>query len=135
MKLKIELDLDDLINARHDHHEQPEQSRLPTVPAEYNNEWMSQGTVWHKTYTKGEYRWVRMEGRGESPAECADIIVRMSPGNTDKLIDEEMCYHPKYGTVRYDDYPENMYVQSEKLQQLVGMGYEEGDDNFVELVD
>ncbi len=75
-----------------------------------------------------------MEGRGESPAECTDIIIRMSPGNTDTLTDTPTGYHPDYGEIAYDDYPENMYVQSERLRQLEDLGYEEGESNFTELI-
>ena len=134
-KIKIEIDLDDLIQTNKSPDIQPELRHLPTVPAEYNNEWMDQDKVWYKTYTKGEYRWVRTEGRGFDPTTCKDIIIRMSPGNTDVLLDEMIGYHPEYGEITYDDYPENMYIQSERLRQLERLGYEEGEDNFVTFID
>lgn len=131
VKLKIELDLNDLINQTPD----TVQSHLPTVPAHYNSlEGLDNGTVWYKDYKKGDYKWIRMEGRGESPTECENIIIRMSPGNTDVLLDEKRCYHSEYGNVAYDDYPNNLYVQSERLRQLKKVGYVEGENNFVELV-
>ena len=91
--------------------------------------------VWYKIYTKGEYKWIRIEGRGMLPQECEDIIIRMSPGNTDTLIDEETCQDVDGKIIRYDDYPGNMYIQSEKLRQLINMGYEENEDNFTPLIE
>jgi len=134
VKIKIELDLNDLLTAHHVS-EPKKVDSLPTVPADYNTlEGLNNGKVWYKQYNKGDYKWVRMESRGESPEECGNIIIRLSPGNTDVLNDEEMCYHSKYGDVVYDDYPKNMYVQSERLRQLEKIGYVEGEDNFIELV-
>ena len=129
MKLKIEIDLGDL---PHDHHEHS--TNLPTVPADYDTQHgLNNQKVWYKTYEKG-MRWVTMEGRGEAPLNCTDIIIRMSPGNTDVLEDETVCQHPEYGEVLYEDYPENMYIQTERLRQLEALGYAEGGDNLVALV-
>lgn len=137
MKVKIEIDLDDLknINADPVPVDDVKPRFLPTVDAAYNNEWLSQDKVWYKTYTKGEYRWVRMEGRGESPSNCKDIIIRMSPGNTDMLRDEDRGYDLEHGDVIYDDHPDNLYVQCVRLRQLEAIGYEESENNFVELID
>ncbi len=59
----------------------------------------------------------------------------MSPGNTDKLRDEERGYDMEHGDVVYDENPDNLYVQAVRLRQLETIGYEEGEDNFVELID
>ena len=136
MKLKIEIDLDDLPRDHHDHHNRYEHSsNLPTVPANYNTlEGLDNGKVWYKQYNKGSIKWVRCEGRGESPTECGNIIIRMSPGNTDVLEDEEMFRDVSGVDVAYDDYPNDMYIQSERLAQLSDMGYIEGENNFIELV-
>ena len=137
MKLKIEIDLDDLRQTGTGSTPQPEEEPrfLPTVDAAYNNEWLSQDKVWYKTYVKGNYRWVRIEGRGESPSNCKDIIIRMSPGNTDMLRDEERGYDLEHGDVVFDDHPNNLYIQSVRLRQLEAIGYEESENNFVELID
>ena len=133
-KIKIEIDLDDLIQTN-----KPEvvtASQLPTVPADYNTlEGLNNQKVWYKEYTKGSYKFIRIEGRGETPESCTDIIIRMSPGNSDLLYDNPTGYHPEYGEFTYDDYPENMYIQSERLRQLEDAGYVEGSDNFVSLVE
>ena len=134
-KIKIEIDLDDLIQAGTDPVPEEEPRFLPTVDAAYNNEWLSQDKVWYKTYVKGNYRWVRIEGRGESPSNCKDIIIRMSPGNTDMLRDEERGYDLEHGDVVFDDHPNNLYIQSVRLRQLEAIGYEESENNFVELID
>lgn len=137
MKLKIEIDLDDLKRVDTDHTHVPEEEPrvLPTVDAAYNNEWLSQDKVWYKTYRKGNYRWVRIEGRGDNPSNCKDIIIRMSPGNTDTLHDEERGYDLEHGDVIYDEHPNNLYIQSVRLRQLEEIGYEESENNFVELID
>ncbi len=137
VKLKIEIDLDDLENMGTDQVpvDEIEPRFLPTVDASYNNQWLNNEKVWYKTYTKGHYRWVRIEGRGANPSECKDIVIRMSPGNTDKLRDEESGYDMEHGDVVYDESPDNLYVQSVRLRQLEAIGYEEGEDNFVELID
>ena len=134
VKLTIQIDLEDLVNVNQAN--DVVRSQLPTVPADYDTQQsLNNQKVWYKTYEKG-MRWVTMEGRGESPLNCTDIIIRMSPGNPDVLEDEEMCEHPKYGEVLYEDYPENMYIQSERLRQLEDMmGYVEGADNFAPMVD
>lgn len=44
----------------------------------------------------------------------------MSPGNQDVLEDVETGHSPDFGTVVYDDHPENLYIQVLKLQQLFG---------------
>ena len=129
--ITIQIDLNDLINTKQ-HHDHP---RLPTVPADYNTlEGLDNGKVWFKQYNKGDYKWVRIEGRGESPESVQNIIIRMSPGNVDTLEDEDVCYSAVYGEVNYADYPENMYIQSERLRQLEQLNYVEGEDNFIELV-
>lgn len=137
VKLRIEIDLDDLKDMSTDPipEDKIEPRFLPTVDTSYNNEWMNNEKVWYKTYTKGQYRWVRIEGRGPNPAECKDIIIRMSPGNTDKLRDEERGYDLEHGDVVYDENPDNLYIQSVRLRQLEAIGYEEGENNFVELID
>jgi len=133
VKIKIELDLEDLINVNQA--SDITRSHLPTVPADYNTlEGLDNGKVWYKQYNKGNYKWVRVEGRGESPEDCRNIIIRMSPGNTDVLEDEMTCQHPEYGEVSYEDYPENMYIQTERLRQLEDVGYVEGGDNLVPMV-
>ena len=133
MKIKIELHISDLINANNKVN--TKNSRLPTVPVNYNTlEGLQNGKVWYKEYNKGNYKWVRCEGRGNSPEECEDIIIRMSPGNTDELEDEEMFRDVSGVDVAYDDYPNDMYIQSKRLSQLRDMGYVEGEDNFIELV-
>ena len=132
MKIKLEIDINNLINTNISTHEQKRE--IPTVDASYNNEWLNQEKVWYKIYKNGESRWVRIEGRGEDCMTCHDIIFRKSPGNTDTLIDTPTGYHPNFGDVTFDDYPENMYVQSERLRQLEQLNYVEGEDNFIELV-
>lgn len=134
MKIKVEIDLLNLINT--DRSPEKPFRQLPTVDAEYGRFGLNNGKVWYKTYTKGESRWVRMEGRSDGgPHNCTDIIVRMSPGNTDILEDEDVYYDSIHGMVTYDDYPNDLRIQSEKLRQLERLGYEESDDNFVELID
>lgn len=134
--IKIEINIDDLINNHRDISAHDKVREIPMVDASYNNEWLNQEKVWWKIYKRGEDRWIRIEGRGEDCMSCHDIIFRKSPGNVDILKDnEEMCHHPNYGTISYDDYPGNMYVQSEKLRQLIDLGYEEGESNFVELIE
>ena len=132
VKIKIELDLEDLINVNQA--SDITRSHLPTVPADYDTQHgLNNQKIWYKTYEKG-MRWVTMEGRGETPLDCTDIIIRMSPGNTDVLEDEMTCQHPEYGEVSYEDYPENMYIQTERLRQLEDIGYVEGGDNLVPMV-
>ena len=134
MKIKVEIDLLNLINT--DRSPEKPFRQLPTVDAEYGRFGLNNGKVWYKTYTKGESRWVRMEGRSDGgPHDCTDIIVRMSPGNTDILEDEDVYYDSIHGMVTYDDYPNDLRIQSEKLRQLERLGYEESDDNFPELID
>ena len=134
VKLKIEIDLGDLVQ-NNIVSEKPFR-QLPTVDAEYGRFGLNNGKVWYKTYTKGESRWVRMEGRSDGgPHNCTDIIVRMSPGNTDILEDKDYYTDPIRGEVTYDDYPNDLYVQSEKLRQLERLGYEESENNFPELID
>lgn len=134
MKIKVEIDLLNLINT--DRSPEKPFRQLPTVDAEYGRFGLNNSKVWYKTYTKGESRWVRMEGRGDGgPHNCTDIIVRMSPGNTDILEDEDVYYDSIHGMVTYDDYPNDLRIQSEKLRQLERLGYEESDDNFPELID
>ena len=137
MKLKIEIDLDDLIDIGTDPVpvDEVEPRFLPTVDASYNNEWLNNEKVWYKTYRKGNYRWVRIEGRGEDPSKCKDIIIRMSPGNSDKLRDEERGYDLECGDVVYDENPDDLYIQSVRLRQLESIGYEVYEDNFTELID
>ncbi len=137
MKLKIEIDLDDLIDIGTDPVpvDEVEPRFLPTVDASYNNEWLNNEKVWYKTYRKGNYRWVRIEGRGEDPSKCKDIIIRMSPGNSDKLRDEERGYDLERGDVVYDENPDDLYIQSVRLRQLESIGYEVYEDNFTELID
>jgi len=136
VKLKIEIDLDDLGDMSTDPIpvDEVEPRFLPTVDASYNNEWMNNEKVWYKTYTKGQYRWVRIEGRGEEPSKCKDIIIRLSPGNTDKLRDEERGYDLEHGDVIYDEHPDNLYIQSERLSQLKLLGYEENENNLPKLI-
>ena len=137
VKVKIEIDLGSLV-PHEDHHEEHEEKKiLPTVPVDFDNQrYLNNQKTWYQTYSKGGSKWIRIEGRGESPSECEDIIIRMSPGNTDELIDEEMVEIPGRGMVMYDDFSGNMYVQAVRLQQLRNQGYSVGDTNFVEeLVD
>lgn len=137
MKLKIEIDLDGLKDTGTDSVPVNEVAPrfLPTVDASYNNEWLNNEKVWYKTYRKGNYRWVRIEGRGGDPSNCEDIIIRTSPGNTDMLRDEDRGYDLEHGDVIYDEQPNNLYVQSVRLRQLEAIGYEDSEDNFTELID
>lgn len=137
-KIIIQIDLDDLKNINTDSLpvDEVKPRFLPTVPANYNTlEGLNNEKVWFKTYAKGNYRWIRIEGRGESPSKCADIIIRMSPGNTDLLRDEERGYDPEHGDVVYDEHPDNLYIQSIRLRQLEAIGYEEAENNLTELID
>lgn len=134
VKVKIEIDLGSLV-PHEDYHEEPEEKKiLPTVDVDFDNQrYLNNQKTWYQTYNKGQ-KWVRIEGRGQSPGECEDIIIRMSPGNTDELIDEEICYIAGRGTLTYDDHPNDMYVQVARLHQLTERGYAVGENNFVELV-
>jgi hypothetical protein len=135
MKLKIEIDLDGLTQTNISH-DDTSTKYLPTVSADYNTlEGLNNQKVWYKEYKKGAYKFIRMEGRGETPESCTDIIIRMSPGNQDVLYDNPTGYHPDYGEFTYDDYPENMYIQSERLRQSEEVGYIEGSSNLTELID
>ena len=131
MKVCIEIDLESLVSHK-DHHEEYHEKKLATVPVDFDNQrYLNNQKTWYQTYNKGQ-KWVRIEGRGQSPGECEDIIIRMSPGNTDELIDEEMVEIPGRGMVMYDDFSGNMYIQAQRLRQLIDVGYSIGDTNFVE---
>jgi hypothetical protein len=133
MKLKIEIDLDDLIPQNTP--EKPEVTPLPVVHEHHDDALAERGTVWFKEMKMGEDRWYRIEGRGEDPLHVEHIVIKASPGNPDVLKDTITGYHWKYGGVVFSEYPENMYVQALKLDQLVDKGYVESRCNFPELVD
>lgn len=128
MKVCIEIDLNELIQTK-------KQKSVPIVETLHDDQSMESGALWFREFKNGEDRWFRIEGRGENPLNCTNIIFRSSPGNLDVLDDEITGYHPKYGNVVFSDFSSNMYVQSVKLDQLIDLGYKESRTNFPELVE
>jgi hypothetical protein len=130
MKLKIEIDLDGLPS-----NERINVKTLPTIATPHDDQIADGREIWYRELKNGADRWVRIEGRGLSPLECENIIIRMSPGNPDVLEDVPTGYHDHYGVIVFDEHPNNLYIQSVKLESLKIIGYEDSRCNFPPLVD
>lgn len=133
IKVNVEINLSDLVD---DNKINESSKKLPTVNVNFDNNKnkLNNNKIWYKTYTAGN-KWVRIEGNGETPSNVENIIVRRSPGNEDIIEDKIKFDHPIFKIGLFDDYPKNLYVQAIKLEQLLNIGYIEGDSNLIELVD